>query len=50
VVVLTLNMAKELPFEINGYALPAKGAQNERSKDLGANHNQVFRLLYGITG
>jgi len=46
-VVLTVNVEEELPFDINGYAIPIEVIRNDRPKGFGANHNQAFRRFSG---
>lgn len=46
-VVLTVNVAEELPFDVSGYAIPIDVIRNERPKGFGANHNQAFQRVSG---
>lgn len=46
-IILTVNMAEELPFDVNAYAFPIEIIRNERPKGFGANHNQAFRQFSG---
>jgi GT2 family glycosyltransferase len=46
-VILTLNLAETLPFELNSFSFPVKLVRNESPKGFGANHNQAFRHASG---
>lgn len=41
-VILTLNFAEPLPFDVAAFPFPVKVIRNERRKGFGANHNAAF--------
>jgi GT2 family glycosyltransferase len=46
-VILTLNVAESLPFEIKQYTFPIHLTCNATPKGFGSNHNAAFRLATG---